>query len=125
VLDVRRGDGPKGCFDYTMSAIAARQHLVETQPEVAAAAVRAMVKTQQALRTDPGRATAVGRKYFPPEEAELIAELVRRDAPHYDAAITPQFVDAMQQFCRDIGILEGHMRYEQVVATQFAPLWRG
>jgi NitT/TauT family transport system substrate-binding protein len=125
VLDVRRGDGPRGCFDYTMSALAATEALVERQPDTAAAAVRAMVATQKALRADPDRATAVGRKYFPPQEAELIVELIRRDAPYYDASISPEFVGGMQQFCRDIGIQKGHMAYDQVVASQFAALWKG
>jgi NitT/TauT family transport system substrate-binding protein len=125
VLDVRRGDGPKGCFDYTMSSIAATERLIERSPEVAAAAVRAMVKTQAALKADPERAAAVGRKLFPPQEAELIAELVRRDAPYYDAAIAPEFVAGMNRFARDIGILKGDIPYDQVVATQFARLWRG
>src|SRR5450432_1785814 len=44
VLDVRRGDGPEGCFDYTMASIAATQRLIDKSPEVAAAAVRAIVK---------------------------------------------------------------------------------
>jgi hypothetical protein len=60
---------------------------------------------------------------FPPEEAELIAELIRRDLPYYDAAITPSFVEGMNAFARNIGILKGHPRYEDVVATQFSPLW--
>src|SRR5260221_4068386 len=42
VLDVRRGDGPRGCFDYTMSAIVATDRLIETAPATAAAAVRAI-----------------------------------------------------------------------------------
>ena len=46
VLDVRRGDGPKGCFDYTMASIATTDALIDKSPEVAAAAVRAIVKTQ-------------------------------------------------------------------------------
>jgi hypothetical protein len=29
----------------------------------------------------------------------------------------------MNQFARDIGILQGQVPYEQVVATQFAGLW--
>ena len=69
-------------------------------------------------------ATEVGRKLFPPAEAELIAELVRRDLPYYDAAISPAFVAGMNQFARDIGILKGEVPYERVVATQFAHLWR-
>src|SRR3546814_13394214 len=41
VLDVRRGDGPKACADYTMSSIATSDRLIETAPDAAAGAVRA------------------------------------------------------------------------------------
>jgi len=123
VLDVRRGDGPKGAFDYTMASIATTDALIEKSPATAAAAVRALVKTQAALKADPARATAVGRKLFPPSEAELIAELIRRDLPYYDATITRGFVTGMNRFARDSGILKGEVAYETVVATQFADLW--
>jgi len=125
VLDVRRGDGPKPCFNYTMSALATTDRLIEGSPEAAAAAVRAIVKTHAALRADVSRATEVGRKLFPPQEAELIAELIRRDLPYYDPSISPGFVADMNQFARDIGILQSEVSYEKVVATRFAGLWRG
>ncbi|HEY4265010.1 MAG TPA: ABC transporter substrate-binding protein, partial [Micropepsaceae bacterium] len=124
VLDVRRGDGPKACFNYTMSSLAASDALIARAPDVAAAAVRAVVKTQAALRADPERAAEVGRKLFPPAEAALIAELIRRDLPFYDASISPEFVGGMNQFARDVGILRGDPAYEDVVATQFRDLWR-
>ena len=50
VLDVRRGDGPKRCFNYTMASIAATDALIARAPDAAAGAVRAIVKTQAALR---------------------------------------------------------------------------
>jgi len=124
VLDVRRGDGPKQCFNYTMASIATADRLIERSPEIAAAAVRAIVKTQAALKNDVSLATGVGRKLFPPEEAELIAELIRRDLPYYDARITAEFVAGMNAFARSMGILSGDVPYERVVATQFAELWR-
>ena len=124
VLDVRRGDGPKGCFNYTMASIATTDRLIEKSPEVAAAAVRAMVKTQNALKKDVARAAEVGRKLFPPEQAELIVELIRRDLPYYDAAISESFVAGMNQFARDIGILSRDVPYEKVVATRFRELWK-
>ena len=124
VLDVRRGDGPAGVFNYTMSSIAATDRLVQEQPDVAAAAIRAIVKTQAALKADVSRATEAGRKLFPPEPAALIADLVRRDLPYYDATISAEFVDGMKGFCRDLGILKGDPPYEAIVATQFAELWR-
>jgi ABC-type nitrate/sulfonate/bicarbonate transport system substrate-binding protein len=123
VLDVRRGDGPKPCFDYTMASIATTDRLIARSPDVAAAAVRAIVKTHAALRNDVALATGIGRKLFPRSEAELIAELIRRDLPYYDPTITPAFVAGMNRFARDIGILKGDVPYERVVATQFIGLW--
>jgi ABC-type nitrate/sulfonate/bicarbonate transport system substrate-binding protein len=124
VLDVRRGDGPKPCFNYTMASIATTDRLIESSPETAAAAVRAIVKTQAALKKDVARASEVGRKLFPPSEAALIAELIRRDLPFYDASISESSVTGMNQFARDIGILQGQIPYEKVVATRFAELWQ-
>jgi len=125
VLDVRRGDGPKPCFNYTMASVAATDRLIDGSPDVAAAAIRAIVNTQAALRANLDRATEVGRKLFPRAEAALIAELIRRDLPFYDAAISPEFVAGMNQFARDLGILHGEVPYQRVVATRFAPLWHG
>jgi NitT/TauT family transport system substrate-binding protein len=124
VLDVRRGDGPKPCFNYTMASIATTDQLINRSPDAAAAAVRAIVNTHAALKTDPARATEVGRKLFPPSEAEFIAELIRRDLPYYDASISRTFVAGMNQFSRDVGILTGDVAYEDIVATQFAQLWK-
>jgi ABC-type nitrate/sulfonate/bicarbonate transport system substrate-binding protein len=123
VLDVRRGDGPKPCFNYTMASIATTDKLIAEKPDVAAAAVRALVRTQAALKKDPSLATGIGKKLFPPSEAELIAELIRRDGPYYDPTISREFVAGMCQFCRDVGILKGQPPYEQVVAAQFAKEW--
>jgi ABC-type nitrate/sulfonate/bicarbonate transport system substrate-binding protein len=124
VLDVRRGDGPKPCFNYTMASIATSDRMIERSPETAAAAVRALVKTHAALKQDVSRATQIGRKLFPPSEAELIAELIRRDLPYYDASISKDFVAGMNQFARDVGILKGDVPYESVVATQFSKFWK-
>jgi NitT/TauT family transport system substrate-binding protein len=122
VLDVRRGDGPKPCFNYTMASIATTDRLIERTPETAAAAVRAIAKTHAALKADVSLATGIGRKLFPPVEAELIAELIRRDLPYYDGRITREFVAGMNAFARDLGILDGDVPSDRVVATQFAEL---
>lgn len=123
VLDVRRGDGPAEAFNYTMASIACADRLIERSPDIAAAAVRAVVNTQQALKHDVSLATQVGRKLFPETEAGLIAELIRRDLPYYDAAISPDFVAGMSGFADDLGLIDAPLAYEQVVATQFSPLW--
>jgi NitT/TauT family transport system substrate-binding protein len=125
VLDVRRGDGPTGCFNYTMPVLAVSDRIVEQSPDIAAAALRALVATQNALKQDVTLATIVGNKRFPPHEATLIAKVVRRDLPYYEAAITPASVAAINAFARDVGVLVADVPYEQIVAIQFRDLWDG
>jgi ABC-type nitrate/sulfonate/bicarbonate transport system substrate-binding protein len=122
VLDVRRGDGPKACFDYTWPVLAATDALIARSPHTAAAAVRAIVNTQNALKDNVQLAFEVGRKLFPSTEASLIADLIRQDLPYYHATISRTMVRSMTQFCRDVGILQGHLSYHDVVA---APAVRG
>jgi len=124
VLDVRRGDGPKPCFSFTAATIAATDALIAHAPEKVAAAVRAIAKTHAALKADVTRAAEVGEKLFPRSEAALIVELIRRDLPYYDAALSPAFIAGMTAFARSQGILDGEVPYQSVVATGFAPLWK-
>ncbi len=123
VLDIRRGDGPKGCFNYTMASVATSDALIAREPEAAAAAVRAIVATQQALKADVSLATEAGRRLFPETEAGLIAQLIERDLPYYDATISRDFVAGMNQFTREVGILNGDVAYEDIVATGSSKFW--
>jgi ABC-type nitrate/sulfonate/bicarbonate transport system substrate-binding protein len=125
VLDARRGDGLAAARDYTFPALVTTQRRVDEEPQTVAAAVRALVRAQQALKENPGRATDVGKKLFPEAEAGLIAELIRRDAPFYDPAISRHSVDALNAFSRSMGLLTEPVAYEQVVATEFQHLWKG
>ncbi len=107
-----------------MPVLAATDRLIERSPETAAAAVRALVATQNALKQDASRATEVGRKRFPPREAGLIAGIVRRDLPFYDASIGEGSVAALNAFARDLGVLAGDVPYDQIVAPPFRRLWQ-
>ena len=122
VLDVRRGDGPKEAFNYTMPTIAATQRLIDGNPQAVAAVVRAIAAAQKELIARPQRAAEVGRALFP-GEADLIVDLVRRDLPWCQSRLTPQFIAGMNRFACDVGILDAPRPYETVVATQFASLW--
>jgi ABC-type nitrate/sulfonate/bicarbonate transport system substrate-binding protein len=117
VVDARRGDGPPGARHYTQAIVATSDALLARNPALGAAAVRAIRKAQAILKADPTRATAVGQKRFPPREAALIAELVRRDAAFYDAAITREFVAGMTAFARSLGILDADVPYDSIVAV--------
>jgi ABC-type nitrate/sulfonate/bicarbonate transport system substrate-binding protein len=114
VLDARR-DGSDEVKGYTFPALVSSAKVIGENPAAARAAIRAVTAAQKALKEDPDRAAAVGRKLFPPTEAGLIAELIRRDSPFYDPAISKESVIAMNRFAQDIGLLAGPVPYEQVV----------
>lgn len=124
VLDVRRGDGPPGCFDYTIPVLATTESLLERSPDIAEAALRAVIATQRALKQDVAIATEVGCKRFPVREAGLIADIVRRDLPFYDPVVSEASIAGVNAFARDTGVLRGDVEYKQIVATQFSGLWR-
>ena len=123
VIDPRQGLGPPGARDYTFASLVTTDRLIEDSPETAAGAVRAVVAAQQTLRVDPSRAVEASRRVFPPDEAALIEDLVRRDAPYYTASISADTVANLNRFAQDTGRLSGEVAYEQVVASQFANLW--
>jgi len=124
-LDLRRGDGPPDARFYNFAALTTTDRLIEQHPDVAAGAVRAIVKAQKALRADPSRATAIGERLFAPEAAALIADLIARDAPFYDATIAPQAVDGINTFAMANGLLAEPIAYDRLVATQFSQFWTG
>src|SRR4029450_5788625 len=66
LLDVRRGDGPAAARHFTFPALVRTERLVKDQPKAAAAAVRAIVKTQKALKADPQLAVKAAERMFPP-----------------------------------------------------------
>jgi ABC-type nitrate/sulfonate/bicarbonate transport system substrate-binding protein len=123
-LDLRRGDGPPGARYYNFAALTAREQLVKEHPEVAAGAIRAVRSAQKALRADPSLATGIGEKLFPADEAELIAPLIARDAPFYDAVITREAIDGVMKFAKSFGLIKDVLPYEAVVATEFSALWQ-
>ena len=116
VLDARR-EGSAEAKGYTFPALVTSERLIREKPDAARAAIRAVKAAQQILKRDPGRATEVGKRLFPATEASLIAELIRRDAPFYDAEISPGSVESMNRFARDLGLLSRTVGYEDVVWT--------
>ncbi len=123
VLDVRRGDGPAECFNYTFASLAAREELVRDMPDVARRAIAAINATHRALSEDVTLAEQVGRRRFPADEAKLITALIRRDLPLYTSGISAETVRVMNAFCRARGLLRGDPALGEVAAIGFQDLW--
>jgi ABC-type nitrate/sulfonate/bicarbonate transport system substrate-binding protein len=124
LVDVRRGDDPAEVRRFTFAGLATTEAQIERDSESVAAAVRAIVKAQKALREDPTLAAEVGRHKFPPEAAELIVTIVQRDIPFYDPVIYEEAIAGLNRFAQAIGHLSAPVPYEQVVAVRFRDLWR-
>ncbi len=116
LLDARR-DGTPEIKGYTFPALVCTDKTIRERPQLARAAIQAIRSAHEALKEDPGRATAIGRRLFPPQEAELIAELIRRDAPYYQHGISQQTVSSMNRFAQELGLLSRPVTYNEVVWT--------
>jgi ABC-type nitrate/sulfonate/bicarbonate transport system substrate-binding protein len=123
-LDLRRGDGPPGARYYNFAALTARESLINEHREVAAGAIRAIVTAQKALKENPSIATEIGQRLFPADEAQLIAGLIERDAPFYDAEISHDAVDGLMNFAKSAGLIKDAVPYEDLVASELSHLWK-
>ena len=123
ILDVRRGDGPKRAQNYTFPALITSDRLIAEQPQAAAAATRAIVAVQRALKSDIGQATIVGNRLFPEYEASLIAAVVERDLPYYDPRIEAAVIRDIDAFNSRLGTTTMAITYDQSVAPGFRDLW--
>jgi NitT/TauT family transport system substrate-binding protein len=83
------------------------------------------VKTQGALSANPGLSTKVADNLFPREEASLIAGLIKRDAPFYDATISVEAVNGLNKFAKANGLIANPIPYDTLVASEFRHLWTG
>ena len=114
VLDARREGSPEA-KGYTFPALATTDKMIRENPAAARAAINAVKAAQQILKNNPARATEIGNKLFPPTEAGMIAELIRRDIGFYDPEISEATVASMNRFARDLGILSKEVGYRDVV----------
>jgi hypothetical protein len=50
--------------------------------------------------------------------------LIGRDAPFYDATISPDVVDGLNTFAMANGLVDTPLAFEEIVAKQFSHLWK-
>ena len=68
-------------------------------------------------------AREVGRRKFPNDAAELIANVVARDVEFYQPAISEERITKMNRFAESVGQLTAAVQYEDVVAVRYRELW--
>lgn len=124
LVDVRRGDDPDEVRFFTFAGMVTTDGFIDRETEAVGAAVRAIVRAQKALRSDPALAREVGLRKFPPDAAGLIANVVARDVVFYDPAISADAVTKMNRFAHSVGHLSKPVTYEDVAAIRYRDLWK-
>jgi NitT/TauT family transport system substrate-binding protein len=124
IIDVRRGQGPPGAFDYTFPAMVTSEAVLLKQPDLGERAVRALVAVQHALRQNVNLATAVGLKRFPELEAGLIADVIARDLPYYSPFISQRSFEQVNKFASRFGLLDRAVSYDSIVPESARAIWR-
>jgi NitT/TauT family transport system substrate-binding protein len=124
LIDVRRGDDPAEVRFFTFAGMAVATSFIDSEADTVAAAVRAIVKAQKALRADPLLAQKVGQRKFPADAAALIANVVARDVEFYDPVISEAAVTKMNRFAQSVGHLSRPVPFDQVVALRYSKLWQ-
>ena len=124
VIDARRGNRPSGLSAYTFPALAVTDDTVDRDPDAVAAVTRAVVRAQQLLRAEPQRAADAAARVFPALETSMMPELVRRDAPFYDARITEGSARTLVDFGRRTELITSTPSYDHIVSPHFRHLWR-
>ena len=124
VIDARRGDGTPRAKAYTFAALATSDVLIQQYPEAAAAAVRALVKTQQRLKADPSLARRAVQEIFPPAETALIEALITSDLPFYSPDVSRRTLEDLNDFQTSMGLIKAPIAYDDAVATQYSSLWQ-
>jgi NitT/TauT family transport system substrate-binding protein len=123
-IDIRRdGDRFDAVRQFTFAALITTDELIARSGDRLAAVVRAIVKAQNALRTEPRCSAEVGKRKFPPDAADLIARLVERDAPFYHPSISEAAVAGVNRLARSLGLLASPVPYARMVAEPFRDLW--
>lgn len=104
ILDARRGPRPDGIEDYTFAALVTTERRTHDLPDEVRYVRDAITRAQQALVRDPQLAREVALSHFPEAEAGLISDLIQRDAPFYDPAISDRSIQAMHRFASELGL---------------------
>jgi len=106
-----------------MPVLVTSNALLERDPQLVAGGMRAVLTAQRALKADVRLATTVGRALFPPAEAALIADVVARDLPYYDPAMSEMAIDGLSHFAQSAGLLRERVPYADIVAMSLRHLW--
>lgn len=122
VYDARRDSGYLRSTLATFPALTTRTEFADARPEATVGMVRGIRRAQRDLAADPGLAAKVGAAVFPEYEASLIATLIARDAPYYQAAVTSEMVEGIVR----LGRLSGQAAPAvpgDIVRGELSPFW--
>ena len=122
VFDVHRGHGARECFNYTFPTLATSERFTRSSSGALGSVVRAIVRAQKSLKSDPRVSLAVAQKVSP-QWAAQISDAVKWDSLFYDASLSRKLIAGFAKFAFDQEIATVEAPYERIVAVQVSPQW--
>jgi ABC-type nitrate/sulfonate/bicarbonate transport system substrate-binding protein len=128
VLDLLKGEGPALLRKRIWTGIMVKDEFLKQRPEVAAKLVRAMTNATQAIYKDPQMAIEVAAKNMPSITKALLEQMIPNrlkatDPPAYLTRLTPEAIDAENEWLIKVGQLKKKIPYDNVVAVGMSKDW--
>lgn len=119
-----RVEGPAELREVAYSVVVATQKTIDTDPDLVSRVVRAVARAARLMAKDPAVAVPAAQRFIDAKLPEqLIRDVVKADAAFYVADVPEKNVRGMVTGLMSTGAIKKAYRYEDLVATQFRPLW--
>jgi len=96
---------------------------IKSEPEAAAAVVRAIVRVHNTFKNDEKKSLEALAKRFPGISAGDVKSMYEGERASFRPAIPKEQFDAAEEILMKAGTVQKKVGYEDVVAAEFAQLW--
>jgi NitT/TauT family transport system substrate-binding protein len=125
LVDFTRGQGPVELQRRPWTSLYVTEASYQDRRDVARGLVKAVVRADAFIRDHLDESVAVARKYFPSFDQALLKQVIERTRGAYSPAVTPERFAAENKYLIFGGVITTAQPYDQVVATDMQPLWKG
>ena len=119
------GDPPEIFQDFVMECLAARRSWIDKNRELAADIVRANVKAITAIREADPRVLDTYAAMFKGIQREVLRKSLNEHLAAFTPVITRKGIANVNTYGRFAGVTTKDVSYDEVVAKEFEPIWKG
>jgi NitT/TauT family transport system substrate-binding protein len=123
-LDLRSTKSDTAYGRLPATTIQATNEWIQKNPELAAGVVKAIVRANKTLQNDPETSVKVLSKLYEGTDPADVKSMYEGERASFRSEIPKDQYDAAHSIYMQQNVITKPVAYEDVVATQFAPLWK-